>query len=48
MYKLVLCSIEAGKVTEGRNRGRAYLERYPDGRYVGLILQRLPELKSAI
>ncbi len=48
MYKLVLASIESGRVSEGHARGRIYLERFPDGRYVGLILQRLPALKSAL
>jgi hypothetical protein len=47
-YKLVLAEIEAGYIPHALQRGRAYLRHYPDGQYVGRILQRFPELKSEI
>jgi hypothetical protein len=47
-YKLVIASVEAGKIADGRKRAEDYLGRYPDGRHVGQILQRFPELKSRI
>jgi hypothetical protein len=47
-YKLVLAAIEAGYIDQAIQRSRAYLYQYPDGEYVGRILQRFPELKSEI
>ncbi|KIG12038.1 hypothetical protein DB30_02093 [Enhygromyxa salina] len=47
-YKLVLAAIEAGYIPHALQRGLAYLRHYPDGQYVGRILQRFPELKSEI
>jgi hypothetical protein len=47
-YKLVLAAIDAGYIERGRQRARNYLEHYPDGQYVGRILQRYPELKSEL
>jgi hypothetical protein len=47
-YKLVLAEIEAGYIDRAIQRARVYLHHYPDGQYVGRILQRFPELKSAI
>jgi hypothetical protein len=47
-YKLVLAAFEAGYIDRALARGRTYLRHYPDGQYVGRILQRFPELKSEI
>jgi hypothetical protein len=47
-YKLVLAAIEAGYIDHAVQRARAYLRQYPDGEYVGRVLQRFPELKSEI
>jgi hypothetical protein len=47
-YKLVLAAIEAGYIPHALQLGLAYLRHYPDGQYVGRILQRFPELKSEI
>jgi hypothetical protein len=47
-YKLVLAAIEAGYIDQAIQRSRAYLYQYPDGEYVGRILQRFPELKSEL
>lgn len=44
MYKLTLAAIESGQIGRAVQRGQAYLDRYPNGRYVGHILQRFPEL----
>jgi hypothetical protein len=46
-YRLWLVSTEAGRIAAAVAQGRAYLTRYPDGRYVGQVLQRFPELKSS-
>jgi hypothetical protein len=48
MYKLTLAAIESGQIQRGLNQGETYLRRYPNGRYVGHILQRFPELRDAI
>ncbi|MFO7566828.1 MAG: FecR domain-containing protein [Enhygromyxa sp.] len=47
-YKLMLAAIEAGYIDRAIQRGRAYLHQYPDGEYVGRVLQRFPELKSEL
>jgi hypothetical protein len=47
-YKLVLAEIEAGYIDRAIQRARAYLHQYPDGEYVGRVLQRFPELKSEL
>ena len=47
-YKLVLAAIEAGYIDRAIQRARAYLHHYPDGQYVGRVLQRFPELKSEL
>jgi hypothetical protein len=47
-YMLMLAAIEAGYIDDALQRGRTYLRHYPDGQYVGRILQRFPELKSEI
>ena len=47
-YMLMLAAIEAGYIDDAIQRGRTYLHHHPDGQYVGRVLQRFPELKSAI
>lgn len=47
-YQLVLAAIDAGYIDRAISRSRHYLSLYPDGQYVGRILQRFPELKSAL
>lgn len=47
-YKLVLAAIDAGYIDKAIGQARAYLHDYPDGQYVGRILQRFPELKSEL
>jgi hypothetical protein len=47
-YMLMLAAIEAGYIDDALQRGRTYLRHHPDGQYVGRVLQRFPELKSAI
>ncbi|NVB39057.1 FecR domain-containing protein [Pseudenhygromyxa sp. WMMC2535] len=47
-YKLTLAAIDAGYIEQGRKSARAYLHHHPDGQHVGRILQRFPELKSAL
>jgi hypothetical protein len=44
MYRLWLSSTEEGRIAQALERGQRYLERYPNGKYVGKILQRFPEL----
>lgn len=46
MYRLWLSATEDGRISEALNRGRRYLKRFPDGKYVGKILQRFDELKA--
>src|SRR5690606_7329185 len=48
MYKLTIIAIESGEISLGMSRGRDYLKHFPNGRYVGHILQRFPELRDAI
>lgn len=47
-YRMWLSATEDGRIREALTRGREYLERYPNGRFVGKVLQRFPELKSEI
>ncbi|RMG95832.1 MAG: hypothetical protein D6705_12745 [Deltaproteobacteria bacterium] len=47
-YRLWLSAVEDGRISQALERGRAYLRRYPNGRYVGRILQRFPELKASL
>jgi ferric-dicitrate binding protein FerR (iron transport regulator) len=46
MYRLWLSATEDGRISEALLRGRRYLKRFPDGKYVGKILQRFDELKA--
>jgi FecR protein len=48
LYRMWLASTENGHISEAIERGRKYLVRYPNGKYVGKLLQRFPELKSAL
>jgi hypothetical protein len=48
LYRMWLASTEKGRISEALQRGRKYLSRYPNGKYVGKVLQRFPELKSEI
>ncbi len=47
-YRLWLASVERGLIHEAQGRGRAYLEKYPNGQFVGRVLQRFPELKDSL
>jgi FecR protein len=46
MYRLWLSATEDGRISEALDRGRRYLKRFPDGKYVGKVLQRFEELKA--
>ncbi|MCH9683558.1 MAG: FecR domain-containing protein [Deltaproteobacteria bacterium] len=46
MFRLWLSATEDGRITEALRRGRRYLKRFPNGKYVGKLLQRFDELKS--
>ncbi|MEM9459140.1 MAG: FecR domain-containing protein [Myxococcota bacterium] len=46
MYRLWLSATEDGRISEALTRGRRYLDRFPNGKYVGKILQRFAELKA--
>lgn len=46
MYRLWLSATEDGRISEALTRGRRYLKRFPNGKYVGKILQRFEELKA--
>lgn len=48
IYKLWLAATENGHIGPALARGRDYLRRYPNGRYVGQVLRRFPELKSEL
>jgi hypothetical protein len=48
LYRMWLSSVEDGRISQALDRGRSYLRRHPHGAYVGKILQRFPELKSAL
>lgn len=47
-YRMWLSSVEDGRIRQALERGRKYLARYPNGAYVGKVLQRFPELKSEL
>jgi tetratricopeptide (TPR) repeat protein len=47
-YRIFLAATERGIVSDALRKGREYLERYPEGRYVGRVIQRFPELKRAL
>ncbi|MEM7157694.1 MAG: FecR domain-containing protein [Myxococcota bacterium] len=46
MYRLWLSATEDGRISEALRRGRRYLDRFPNGKYVGKIFQRFDELKT--
>ncbi len=46
MYRLWLSATEDGRISEALDRGRRYLKRFPNGKYVGKVLQRFEELKA--
>jgi len=46
MYRLWLSATEDGRISEALRRGRRYLDRFPNGKYVGKLLQRFDELKT--
>jgi TolA-binding protein len=48
LYRMWLCAVEDGRISQAIKRGSKYLDRYPNGRFVGNILQRFPELHSEI
>ena len=47
-YRLWLSAVEDGRISQALDRAREYLRRYPNGRYVGRILERFPELKESL
>ncbi|MBV1861173.1 MAG: FecR family protein [Nannocystaceae bacterium] len=47
-YRLWLSATEDGRISLALNRARAYLDAYPNGRFVGKIIQRFPELKNSL
>jgi hypothetical protein len=47
-YRMWLAAVEDGRISVALKRAYDYLERYPDGKYVGKMLQRFPELKSGL
>jgi len=47
-YRIFLAATERGIVSDALRKGREYLATYPEGRYVGRIIQRFPELKRAL
>ncbi len=47
-YRLWLSAVEDGRISQAIERARDYLQRYPNGRYVGRILERFPELKESL
>lgn len=47
-YRLWLSATEDGRISVALERARAYLDAYPNGRFVGKIIQRFPELKSSL
>lgn len=47
-YRLWLSATEDGRISVALDRARAYLDAYPNGRFVGKIIQRFPELKNSL
>jgi hypothetical protein len=47
-YRMWLAAVEDGRISVALQRAHGYLERYPNGKYVGKMLQRFPELKSEL
>lgn len=47
-YRMWLSATEDGRISVALKRARAYLDAYPNGRFVGKIIQRFPELKSSL
>lgn len=47
-YRMWLSAVEDGRISVALRRAHDYLERYPNGKYVGKVLQRFPELKSEL
>lgn len=47
-YRLWLSATEDGRINEALKRARTYLDTYPNGRFVGKIIQRFPELKNSL
>ncbi len=47
-YRLWLAATEDGRINVALKRARTYLSKYPNGRFVGKIIQRFPELKSSL
>ena len=47
-YRLWLAATEDGRISVALERARAYLDAYPNGRFVGKIIQRFPELKASL
>lgn len=47
-YRMWLSATEDGRISTAEKRGRRYLQRYPNGKYVGKILQRFPKLKHEL
>ena len=47
-YRLWLAATEDGRISVALERARSYLDAYPNGRFVGKIIQRFPELKSSL
>lgn len=47
-YRLWLAATEDGRISVALERARGYLDAYPNGRFVGKIIQRFPELKSSL
>lgn len=47
-YRMWLAATEDGRISVALERAHAYLDAYPNGRFVGKIIQRFPELKSSL
>ena len=47
-YRLWLAATEDGRISVALDRARSYLDAYPNGRFVGKIIQRFPELKQSL
>ena len=47
-YRMWLSATEDGRISTAEKRARRYLQRYPNGKYVGKILQRFPKLKDEL